>query len=368
MKRSIDTSETAPNKLKVRREDESVTSLLEKYREEWGLSEDQIKSCVSLIELDGVSLLMKNDKLRLFLYAKGILDTKSSLLRKSEFEDLLEGKTGDLRKALERLKIIVDKRETTPIRGTIEPTTMFESFVQAHPEWKEGKDVFVIHRDHPDLRGKEHALVERLQLSGLCYMHAPIVLQHYLVAMTNSGIVPMLDMPKYLRSKLSAGSLYRHIWDDEGGDSYNFLKHILSVYPKKNTRSSRNDEILAKNLHEFGPALVSGFQVTNNFASNEEWQYLDKFEDKIIGLHAMVLIGYRSLGDDKRYLLQNWWHKKAYVEVDLKYLFESEAHIHFIQEKQHMMGNFAQSYEPLVECESGMDAAERFLPERQIVL
>ena len=365
MKRSIDTSETSPNKLKVGREKHSIKLVLEHYREKWGLRDEQIESCIRLMVLDEVSLLIQNDNLRLFLYAKGILASERSLIRRIEFEDLLEGRrTADLSKALERLKNIVEKRETTPKRGTNQPTTMFESFVQAHPEWKEGKDVFVIHRDHPDLRGKEHALVERLQPSGLCYMHAPIVLQHYLVAMTNIGKVPMLDMSIYLTSKLSAKSLYWRIWDDEGGDSFDFLKHILSVFPKKDTRPSSNDETLAKNLHEFGPALVSGFQATKDFASNEEWQYLGKFEGKIIGLHAMVLIGYRSFGDEKRYLLQNWWHKKPYVEVDLKYLLTSWANIHFIQEKQHMMGDFAQNYEPIVECESGMDAAERFLPER----
>ena len=369
MKRSINTSETSPNKLKVGREKHSIKSVLEHYREKWGLRDEQIESCIRLMVLDEVSLLIQNDNLRLFLYAKGILASERSLIRRIEFEDLLEGRrTADLSKALERLKNIVEKRETTPKRGTIQPTTMFESFVQAHPEWKEGKDVFVIHRDHPDLRGKEHALVERLQPSGLCYMHAPIVLQHYLVAMTNIGKVPMLDMPKYLRSQISTGSLYRRIWDDEGGDSFDFLEHILSVIPEENLHGIRTEERLTKSLHEFGPALVSRFRVTKDFASNEEWQYLDKLEGKIIGLHAMVLIGCRSIGQERRFLLQNWWHKKPYVEVDLKYLLTTRANIHFIQEKQYSMGDFAQSYEPLVECESGMDAAERFLPERQIVL
>ena len=41
------------------------------------------------------------------------------------------------------------------------------------------------------------------------------------------------------------------------------------------------------------------------------------------GLHAMVLVGVRKNGNGPRYLLQNWWSKKPFVEVDADYLKSS---------------------------------------------
>ena len=78
----------------------------------------------------------------------------------------------------------------------------------------------------------------------------------------------------------------------------------------------------------------------------------------------MVLVGYRIVDGKKRYLLQNWWKSKPYVEVDIEYLLDSEATIHFIKERQMEMGDYPTSFETLVECEPGLDASEHFIPER----
>jgi hypothetical protein len=63
--------------------------------------------------------------------------------------------------------------------------------------------------------GKAHYLVERVQ-SGLSYMYALVVLQHYLVTMQRNDHVPMLDMGLYLRQFMSTDGLIRHIWDNRG--------------------------------------------------------------------------------------------------------------------------------------------------------
>ena len=91
---------------------------------------------------------------------------------------------------------------------------------------------YVVFRDHHDLNSKPHALVERFQTSGLCYMHAPVVLQHSLVAMTNTEKIPMLDMVKYLRMYMPPKELHYHVWENQGGDSLDFLTHILNSPPK----------------------------------------------------------------------------------------------------------------------------------------
>ena len=116
-------------------------------------------------------------------------------------------------------------------------------------------------------------------------------------------------------------------------------------------------------LNSYGPALVSGFAVAKEFIGID-WQHLGEYKvKKFEGRHAMALVGYRIVDGKKRYLLQNWWKDKPYVEVDVDYLLSSKATIHFIKEKQIEMGDYPVSLETLVECESGMDACENFIPE-----
>ena len=340
------------------------------FAEEWKLNDSDIKTAAQLFAQDYGKKRKRGattpSKLLLFLYAKGILAAKSSVVRKAEFEELLAAETTNSMKALERLTIIVEKGETTPTRLKMEIDSVFDDFVTTHKEWKE-KDSFVVFRDHQDLKGKSHALVERIQNSGLCYMHACVVVQHYLVAMNNAKEVPMLNMAEYLKKFMPGESLYQHIWNDKGGDSFDFLKRILKKKPKSRNIlhcSNMNDfDSMDVYLDSYGPGLVSGFAVAKDFISTD-WQHLGDYEvEQFEGRHAMVLVGYRVVGGKKRYLLQNWWKDKPYVEVDVDYLLSSDATIHFILEEQLEMGDYPTNLDTLVECESGIDASENFIPD-----
>jgi hypothetical protein len=113
----------------------------------------------------------------------------SSRIRIAKYSDLLEPEARGLpmraverlQKGRERLSRIVQENEVG-MDFQIGQPSMFEVFEQAHQEWAQGNG-FVVFRDHPLLSGKPHSLIERVQPNGLCSMHAPIVLQHYLVAM-----------------------------------------------------------------------------------------------------------------------------------------------------------------------------------------
>jgi hypothetical protein len=85
---------------------------------------------------------------------------------------------------------------------------------------------FVVFRYHPLFAQKPHAYVERIQPSGFCYMHAPVVLQHYLVSTHSDLPVSMLDMAVYLRKFLSSTALEDRISKDYGGDPKEFLESI----------------------------------------------------------------------------------------------------------------------------------------------
>ena len=216
--------------------------------------------------------------------------------------------------------------------------------------------------------GKEHALVERVQKSGLCYMHAGVVLQHYLVAMNNATLIPMLDMVQYFRKYMSRDNLYNHIWNDHGGDSAIFLERILKIRPGSGDTLTFVNQFLSsedidKHLREFGPALVSGFEVNRDFVASNSWQHVGSYDyEEPVGYHAMVLVGSRLEKGQRRYLLQNWWSKKPYIEVDAAYLGSSYARITFIETKQLEMGDYPSNDHAIVEC--SLDTSERFMPER----
>lgn len=154
-----------------------------------------------------------------------------------------------------------------------------------------------------------------------------------------------------------------------GGDSLDFLKRILEKKPyydgivsRHPTDGLRNDD-LDTLLKLYGPGLVSGFAVRKDFM-NDDWQHLGENKvEEFEGRHAMVLVGYRLVDGKRRYLLQNWWKTKPYVEVDIEYLLSSDATVHFIKEKQFRMGDYPTRMDELVECESGIDASENFIPD-----
>lgn len=72
-----------------------------------------------------------------------------------------------------------------------EERSLFDALVAEHPEWGPEKS-YVVFRDHDLLKDKP-PYVERVQPSGLCYMHAPVILQHYQVAMVSEVVAIYKD-------------------------------------------------------------------------------------------------------------------------------------------------------------------------------
>ena len=336
-------------------------------RVSWDLSIEDVSSAMEQMNADDLTKKEMNNDLRVFLYAKGVLKAENSVVRKSKFNDLLhpqqamvsEEQRRELMAARERLHRIVAKGESG--KNFDQTKNLFDEFVSQHPEWGL-VDSFVIFRDHELLKVKPHAYVERIQRSGLCYMHAPVILQHYLVAMNSKADVHMLDMAVYLKKHMSGDALERRIWQDQGGDSKVFLGCILMQKPRPRFYSLFPDRDLVPLLFSHGPALVSGFNVDNAFNS-DSFQHIGEYEIESTGLHAMVLVGYRKEGDQTRYLLQNWWKKKPFVEVDADYLTSCGAIVHFVLTKQTNMGQFPTNSFDHVECEM-LDVQETFAPEK----
>jgi hypothetical protein len=75
----------------------------------------------------------------------------------------------------------------------------------------------------------------------------------------------------------------------------------------------------------------------------------------------MLLVGHREHNGESRFLLQNWWRSKPYVEVDLEYLESSGCSILFVKKPQSRMCDFPTNMETMVECD--VDVSEESMPE-----
>jgi hypothetical protein len=154
-----------------------------------------------MIACDQTLDLVSQNDLCLFLYAKGIKSEIPRDCRILYFQHILEAEDilhvplkikRNLIMAKERLIRIVQGGEKS-YDFTEESENAFTKFIRNHPEWN-SENSFVVFRDHPNLSSKKHSYVERFQKSGLCFMHAPVVLQHYLVSMHSDQHVPILDI------------------------------------------------------------------------------------------------------------------------------------------------------------------------------
>ena len=97
----------------------------------------------------------------------------------------------------------------------------FEEFTEMILAWGDLNQSHVFFRDHPSIQRMDPqggCPIQRVQLgSGACYLHAPLVLQHYLVAMgTNAPSeepIPTMDLKGSLRVQHSL-TLHDFIYKD----------------------------------------------------------------------------------------------------------------------------------------------------------
>jgi hypothetical protein len=280
----------------------------------WNVKEKDVKEAMKLARADKLSIgspLTIKDRMILFVYVKNILDMNNEHIRRTQINKLFVSD----RDAFTRLERIVEIGESSTNQ-----LTAFDNFVKIHPEWSTPETSWVLFRDHPSLRTK-HSYVERTQLSGLCYMHGPVVFQHYLVSMNCDDIVGMVDIADYLRKHMATEPLKNHIFADSGGHSTEFARTILGFETQESFE--KPDVKCAEVPHfmkQYGPGLVSSMEIWSCFLDPHQWVHVGLPRGRKQGHHAMVLVGYRHEKGALRFLLQNWWQQKAFVEVDGNYL------------------------------------------------
>jgi hypothetical protein len=255
-----------------------------------------------------------------------------------------------LKKRLENVLICGERRVNRN-------ASYFDEFVSVHPEWGHHKDVFIAHRDHELLKNKD-CLVERIQLDD-CFssFHAQIVLQHYLVAMNSDEQVPMLDLAHYITNHLSHKDLYQLLWKENPGCAGAMLQNILSPIERHDMIDISYKQLhkykLSKLLREYGPALIH-LHVDSSFKYSGAYSFKKPLDQD--HYHTMLLIGYRRVGMRHVFLLQNWWERKAYVEVTKSFLSKQSARVTFVKKKQECIPDkFKVNYDKIVACGTGLE-------------
>lgn len=236
----------------------------------------------------------------------------------------------------QRLLRLLDERDIVKDTVPIDVSS-FESFLKIAPEWASADRSFVFHRDHPDVtrEGQPSCLVQRVQQSGLCFLHAPIAMHHYLLAkntLTPNQPVGMIDLTCAVRN-LSAKDLHAHIMHNSGGNSLDALRDFVGTRVTASCIVVQRSPttVVRADLETYGPALVHCFRVHPEFLHHNTWQYVGKPMKKHIGHHAMLMIGIRTdVAGKSRFLLQNWWKTSQFVEVDVDYLEYCHASVAFV--------------------------------------
>lgn len=220
----------------------------------------------------------------------------------------------------------------------------FEAFVGDHSAWKINdtnfKDVAIFFHRYPHVPNLK---VLRRQMSGLCFMHAPVVLQHVMVGIFcgKDYKFEMLDVASYIRSSWRGEAMLQYLLFDNGGSSLAFMREINRhvnlklcsyVIPDLSSQLFKVvcEEIMSRLRHR--PALVSNFHIDETFMRGGV-SFLEGNVDHhaLKGMHAMMLIGCRKNAQGEFvFLMQNWWNNRYFIEVSAAYLESARSTITFI--------------------------------------
>jgi hypothetical protein len=197
-----------------------------------------------------------------------------------------------------------------------------EQFLTKVPDWHTNSYIFP--------KNNNIALKQISQRSGLCYINAPEILQYYLVAMNKrpneTGVIDTLMM---IRKCWDSKRLEEHIFQDTGGSSVNLLREILE--PNSLVTPTSKFETHFK---KYGPLLVSGFVVHEDFLENKN-SYDGAPQGDVVGTHAMIIIGTRRDTENRLwFLVQNWWDSKQFVQISKSYLVNCRAVCYVVKTKQ----------------------------------
>jgi hypothetical protein len=145
-------------------------------------------------------------------------------------------------------------------------------------------------------------LVIRKQSWGNCYLHAPIVLEHYLIAIATAGnSAEMVDIGKYECSVLDGEQLQDLILRPKGGNSVAVLTDLCGLRGKRDLKQflisdpddsefERDCEKILKYVAD-KPLIVCNFDIYSSFRQKDKFFYSieDIGTDTSISTHSILI-------------------------------------------------------------------------------
>ena len=171
----------------------------------WGVTNAKLQTA----KAQAARLGFKGNQCIEFLCAKGVAVGAELLPDGSmhkTFDLLIDpAKAGALQQAWQKRQDTLHGIVGMPTSQTLKPVdadsipheAAFDHFVSKHRAWLPATS-HVVFRDHRQLAGK-NALIQRVQINGTCAIHAPVVWQHYLVAMQSTKPVATVDIASWIR-------------------------------------------------------------------------------------------------------------------------------------------------------------------------
>lgn len=246
---------------------------------------------------------------------------------------------------------------------------VFGAFLKTHPQWDSScSDVALFFRSYPHI---PNICVIRRQMSGLCFMLGPTVLQHFLVALFQGKDyeLKMIDVASYIRNTWRGDALLQYLLHDNGGSSLSFMREInrhVELHVSNYMLPSPSSTLFASTCQEImdrlekRPALVSNFHIDDNFMRGGVSFLTGQVDHKSLkGMHAMVLIGCRKTKEGSFvFLMQNWWHNRYFIEVSDVYFESARCAITFIDSDiSYIPDSFPVVYDQY--AETNVDICER---------
>lgn len=156
----------------------------------------------------------------------------------------------------------------------------FNQFVERNPKWLHESSV-LFWKTHEtgdkkiiEQRGRSFKVLRRQEPRGLCFMHAPVVLQHYLVSIGSGIAAEMLDVVQYINTHWTGKVLLNYL-SSLGGNSVHFLQAIYNedIVTSSYSITDRHDDEethvamcrSVMNKLQSKPALASQFNVFSKF-------------------------------------------------------------------------------------------------------
>jgi len=155
----------------------------------WGVSRAEAEEGIFQMISDNVTCAGVDCVLLKFLYVKGIYPSPDFIIRKRQFELVLNPEKSDIpelakeyNEVKERLLTIAAPSGDVTANEIPDDVQTFDQAMHILQDWNQGNasdEIHIFHLHHKDVQGRD-VLVQRVQRSSLCYLYAPAVLSHYL--------------------------------------------------------------------------------------------------------------------------------------------------------------------------------------------